>query len=125
VIHQSKKLKRAGLIKFRQHVQNPMSKKFQENFLKFYFLKLFSLFFPKSVNSTLPPEIHAKLQKPDSTSNLNPLNNQAYSTKYYDILRKRLKLPVWEYKKLFMYTLQSNKVTVLVGETGKQSFLLF
>ncbi len=72
----------------------------------------------------MPPEIHAKLQKSHSTSNLNPLTNQAYSAKYYDILRKRLQLPVWEYKKLFMDTLQSNKVTVLVGETGKQTFII-
>lgn len=60
-----------------------------------------------------------------STSNLNPLTNQTYSAKYYDILRKRLQLPVWEYKKVFMETLQSNKVTVLVGETGKQAFVKY
>jgi len=74
----------------------------------------------------LPPDLQAKLPKTQSTSRSNPLNNQAYTAKYYDILRKRLQLPVWEYKNVFMETLQSNKVTVLVGETGeKASFFIF
>jgi len=68
--------------------------------------------------STLPPEILAKLPKQQVTPQLNPLNGQPYSLKYYDILRKRLTLPVWEYKDSFMATLDKHQTTVLVGETG-------
>ena len=68
--------------------------------------------------STLPPEILAKLPKQQATPQLNPLNGQPYSLKYYDILRKRLTLPVWEYKDSFMATLDKHQTTVLVGETG-------
>jgi pre-mRNA-splicing factor ATP-dependent RNA helicase DHX15/PRP43 len=49
---------------------------------------------------------------------MNPLNGQPFSNKYYDILKKRILLPVWEYKQAFMTTLAKNQVTVLVGETG-------
>ena len=48
----------------------------------------------------------------------NPLNGQQYSVRYFDILKKRLALPVWEYKEAFMSSLQKHQVTVLVGETG-------
>ena len=68
--------------------------------------------------STLPPEILAKLPKQPQSPQLNPLNNQPFSAKYYDILKKRMQLPVWEYKQSFMATLEKHQVTVLVGETG-------
>ena len=68
--------------------------------------------------STLPPEILAKLPKQQTTSQANPLNGQPYSNKYYDILKKRMQLPVWEYKPSFMATVAKHQVTVLVGETG-------
>lgn len=68
--------------------------------------------------STLPPEILAKLPKTQQTPQLNPLNGQPFSMKYYDILKKRLTLPVWEYKQSFMATLEKHQCTVLVGETG-------
>ena len=59
--------------------------------------------------STLPPEILAKLPKQQVSSNINPLTNQAYTTRYYDILKKRLMLPVFEYKQSFMATLQKHQ----------------
>lgn len=68
--------------------------------------------------STLPPEILAKLPKQQQQSSKNPLNGQPFSMKYYDILKKRLTLPVWEYKDSFMATLDKHQTTVLVGETG-------
>jgi pre-mRNA-splicing factor ATP-dependent RNA helicase DHX15/PRP43 len=68
--------------------------------------------------STLPPEILAQLPKEKVASRINPLNGKPYSTKYYDILKKRMSLPVWEYKEAFMTTLDKYQVTVLVGETG-------
>ncbi|VDD82718.1 unnamed protein product [Mesocestoides corti] len=41
-----------------------------------------------------------------------------FSPRYFDIFRKRIQLPVWEYKEQFLKALTDNQVTVLVGETG-------
>jgi pre-mRNA-splicing factor ATP-dependent RNA helicase DHX15/PRP43 len=49
---------------------------------------------------------------------VNPLNGQLHTAKYFEILKKRMQLPVWEYKDQFMKTINENQVTVLVGETG-------
>lgn len=49
---------------------------------------------------------------------LNPLTQAPYTQRYYDILRKRLGLPVWEYKEKFMKLLETHQTLVLVGETG-------
>ena len=68
--------------------------------------------------STLPPEILAKLPKQQQPAQLNPMTGQPYSFKYYEILKKRMTLPVWEYKQAFMATLTKHQSTVLVGETG-------
>lgn len=73
---------------------------------------------PNKKKSTLPPEILAKLPKQQAGPQLNPLTGLPYSNKYYEILKKRMQLPVWEYKEAFMKTLNDNQVTVLVGETG-------
>ena len=73
--------------------------------------------------STLPAEILAKLPKQPLSSSINPLNGQQYSGKYYDILKKRIQWPVWEYKSSFMATLEKHQVTVLVGET--KNFFIF
>lgn len=72
----------------------------------------------KKQSSTLPADILAKLPKQPPSMQVNPLNNQPFSTKYYDILKKRMLLPVWEYKQAFMASLERNQTTVLVGETG-------
>ncbi|KAL3315420.1 Pre-mRNA-splicing factor ATP-dependent RNA helicase dhx15 [Cichlidogyrus casuarinus] len=48
----------------------------------------------------------------------NPYTMRPYTEKYYQIYRKRIQLPVWEYKEKFFKTLDENQVTVLVGETG-------
>ena len=49
---------------------------------------------------------------------LNPYTARPYSDRYYDILKKRLQLPVWEYKERFMGMLDKHQCIVLVGETG-------
>jgi len=41
-----------------------------------------------------------------------------FTQKYYDILKKRLGLPVWEYKEKFNTLLSKHQTLVLVGETG-------
>ncbi|XP_078485462.1 ATP-dependent RNA helicase DHX15 isoform X2 [Ciona intestinalis] len=48
----------------------------------------------------------------------NPLTGLPFTQKYYDILKKRLGLPVWEYKEEFMMLLAKHQTIVLVGETG-------
>lgn len=48
----------------------------------------------------------------------NPYNNAQFSQRYFDLLTKRKKLPVWEYQEKFMNILRSNQCHVLVGETG-------
>lgn len=52
------------------------------------------------------------------TAGINPLNKLPYSQKYYEIFRKRIQLPVWEYKQKFFDLLDKNQILVLVGETG-------
>lgn len=44
--------------------------------------------------------------------------SKPYSTKYYEIYRKRLQLPVWEYRDVFFDLMDKNQIIVLVGETG-------
>ena len=48
----------------------------------------------------------------------NPFTNLPHTPRYYDILSKRLQLPVWEYKERFNHILAHNQSFVLVGETG-------
>jgi pre-mRNA-splicing factor ATP-dependent RNA helicase DHX15/PRP43 len=53
-----------------------------------------------------------------SNSTINHFTMQNYSQQYFELLKKRQQLPVWEYRKAFMTTLAKNQVTVIVGETG-------
>ncbi|VDL61292.1 unnamed protein product [Hymenolepis diminuta] len=53
-----------------------------------------------------------------SSIQINPYTGLPYSQRYFDIFRKRIQLPVWEYKERFFKVLTENQVTVLVGETG-------
>ena len=48
----------------------------------------------------------------------NPHTNMPYSHKYFEILEKRKKLPVWEQREQFVDLLKNNQVVILVGETG-------
>ncbi len=41
-----------------------------------------------------------------------------YSQRYYELFRKRIQLPVWEYKDKFLELIDNSQIIVLVGETG-------
>ncbi len=49
---------------------------------------------------------------------INPFTNLPHTPRYYEILKKRLQLPVWEYRENFTSILMRNQSFVLVGETG-------
>lgn len=49
---------------------------------------------------------------------INPFTNLPHTPRYYEILKKRLQLPVWEYRESFTDILMRNQSFVLVGETG-------
>lgn len=51
-------------------------------------------------------------------NSVNPLTNQAYSQRYYTLYRKRITLPVFEYRADFMRLLAENQCIVLVGEVS-------
>lgn len=46
----------------------------------------------------------------------NPLNGEPFSQRYYTLYRKRITLPVFEYRADFMRLLDENQCIVLVGE---------
>lgn len=56
-----------------------------------------------------------------SSANVNPLNGQLYTANYHNLLKKRVLLPVFEYRSDFMRLLAEHQCIVLVGETGKDS----
>ncbi|GLG95828.1 ATP-dependent RNA helicase DHX8 [Gryllus bimaculatus] len=49
---------------------------------------------------------------------INPFTGLPYTPRYQEFLRKRITLPVWEYRTQFMQLLDENQCIVLVGETG-------
>lgn len=49
-------------------------------------------------------------------NNLSFIRNRSF--RYFELLRKRSTLPVWEYREEFMRLLAENQAIVLVGETG-------
>ncbi|MEQ2188956.1 Pre-mRNA-splicing factor ATP-dependent RNA helicase dhx15 [Goodea atripinnis] len=49
---------------------------------------------------------------------INPFTNLPHTPRYYEILKKRLQLPVWEYKESFSDIITRHQSFVLVGETG-------
>nr|CAD2137680.1 unnamed protein product [Meloidogyne enterolobii] len=48
----------------------------------------------------------------------NPFNGRPYSQRFFEFLRKRMALPVWDYREKFLELLNKNQCLVLVGETG-------
>ncbi|VDM96305.1 unnamed protein product [Thelazia callipaeda] len=57
-----------------------------------------------------------KIRRP--TVEINPFSGQAYTQRYFEIYKKRVALPVWEYKDKFLEVLDKNQCLTLVGETG-------
>lgn len=55
---------------------------------------------------------------PAINTSLNPYTGLPYTNKYHELYRKRITLPVFEYRNDFMRLLAENQCIVLVGETG-------
>nr|CAD7409942.1 unnamed protein product [Timema poppensis] len=55
---------------------------------------------------------------PKPNLQVNPFTGLPYTPRYQEFLRKRITLPVWEYRAQFMKLLEENQCIVLVGETG-------
>ena len=49
---------------------------------------------------------------------INPYTGKPFSQKYYEILKQRQNLPVWEQRDAFFELIRKNQTIVLVGETG-------
>jgi pre-mRNA-splicing factor ATP-dependent RNA helicase DHX15/PRP43 len=63
---------------------------------------------PKRVNLSAEAEGNA----------VNPWTSTPFSTKYYNILETRLKLPVYQFKDKLVQAVQDNQIVVVEGETG-------
>ncbi|XP_057662681.1 putative pre-mRNA-splicing factor ATP-dependent RNA helicase PRP1 [Diorhabda carinulata] len=48
----------------------------------------------------------------------NPYTGLPYSRKYYELLQKRTRLPIFEHKEYFMKLINEHQCIVVVGETG-------
>lgn len=53
-----------------------------------------------------------------ANASINPLTGLPYTAKYHELYRKRITLPVFEYRADFMRLLAEHQCIVLVGETG-------
>uniref|UniRef100_A0A8C4I5L1 ATP-dependent RNA helicase DHX15 n=1 Tax=Dicentrarchus labrax TaxID=13489 RepID=A0A8C4I5L1_DICLA len=58
------------------------------------------------------------LQHSPFQQKINPFTNLPHTPRFYEILKKRLQLPVWDYRETFTDILMRNQSFVLVGETG-------
>lgn len=66
-----------------------------------------------TTGTTLAPESATSSTRQNT---INPLTHIAYSQKYHTLYRKRITLPVFEYRADFMRLLAQNQCIVLVGE---------
>ncbi|KAH7699885.1 DEAD box protein/DEAH protein box helicase [Aphelenchoides avenae] len=68
--------------------------------------------------------VHLHRRHPKSTEYpvinpaVNPYNGLTFSARYWELHRKRVTLPVWEYKQKFLDLMDKNQCITLVGETG-------
>ncbi|OHS98297.1 helicase [Tritrichomonas foetus] len=53
-----------------------------------------------------------------NNNNINPWTNKPYSERYYDILKQRMQLPVFDFKDELISTIRNNKITIVEGATG-------
>ena len=49
---------------------------------------------------------------------MNPHSGLPFSPRYFELFRKRVQLPVWEYQEKFLDLLTRHQCICLVGETG-------
>ena len=63
-------------------------------------------------------ELAKKLREQEANQTQNPYTGAPYTEKYYEILKKRKELPVFEQKEEFLNNLRTHQVLVLQGETG-------
>lgn len=49
---------------------------------------------------------------------INPHTKLPYTPRYFELFRKRIGLPVWEYQDKFLKLLNEHQIICLVGETG-------
>jgi len=49
---------------------------------------------------------------------MNPHTALPYTPRYFELFRKRIGLPVWEYQEKFLDLLNKHQTICLVGETG-------
>jgi pre-mRNA-splicing factor ATP-dependent RNA helicase DHX15/PRP43 len=54
----------------------------------------------------------------DGTSGINMWTGKPYSAAYFEILRKRFLLPVYEFKDELQRKVMDNQVVIVEGETG-------
>ena len=69
--------------------------------------------------TTLGPNA-TKLAKPVLTPGMkmNPYTALPFTPRYFELFRKRIQLPVWEYQEKFLDLLNKHQTICLVGETG-------
>ncbi|XP_047124124.1 putative pre-mRNA-splicing factor ATP-dependent RNA helicase PRP1 [Hydra vulgaris] len=65
----------------------------------------------------LPPQMAITSLK-ETCPKINPFTQKPFSERFYAILKRRLQLPVWEYRDEFLKITKENQCIVLVGETG-------
>uniref|UniRef100_A0A8C2E1K4 RNA helicase n=1 Tax=Cyprinus carpio TaxID=7962 RepID=A0A8C2E1K4_CYPCA len=71
-----------------------------------------------SLSSVVPSAGMLTLKQTAMQQQINPFTNLPHTPRFYEILKKRLQLPVWEYKERFNDILHRHQSFVLVGETG-------
>lgn len=54
----------------------------------------------------------------NGNSSINPWTHRPYTTRYYEIMRKRKLLPVYEFKNALEKAVRDNQVVIVEGETG-------
>ena len=59
-----------------------------------------------------------KEEEEEEEGAVNPLSGTRYSARYWELLARRQRLPVWEQRAAFLAAVRAHDVVVLVGETG-------
>lgn len=64
------------------------------------------------------PSVAPTLRADGAAATVNPWSGRPYTQRYFDILQKRVSLPVYQQRDDFIAMLGSHQTLVLVGETG-------